>query len=213
MFALPMLKGEVNTVDLLLLEAVRAFYPAVYDCIRANHVDFSGVESEHHRRGENGLRCASLLKSIIEAMSAEEQDAVKSLLKDLFPRLGSAYGGGGYGSDWLRPWAKSRRICSPDYCPRFFSYAVPKTDVRDSEIDYLIAKAVLGDGMEVTATLESFFIGGKARRVIERLRQRETDTDVEAAAPLCLAVASLAKHIPNPPSLFSFAERQGRRPS
>ena len=206
MFALPLLKDEVNMVDLLLLEALRAFYPAIYDCIRANHEEFSGVESEHRWGGENGPYCATLLKSIIGAMPAEEQDGVKSLLKGLFPRLGSAYGGGGYGSDWLKPWTKAKRICSPDYCPRFFSYSVPKTDVRDSEIDALFAKAISGSVMEVTLALESFFSGGKARRVIERLRQRETDADPRAVEPLCLAVASLAKHIPNPPSLYSFAE-------
>lgn len=76
MFALPMLKGEVNMVDLLLLEAVRAFYPAIHNCIRANHVEFCGVESEHRPRGQNGPRCGELLKSIIEAMPTEEQDAV-----------------------------------------------------------------------------------------------------------------------------------------
>jgi hypothetical protein len=206
MFALPMLKGEVNVVDLLLLEAVRAFYPAVYDCIRANHVEFSGVESEHRRRGQSGPRCADLLKSIIEAMPADEQDAVKSLLLDLFPRLGSAYGGGVYGTSWLDRWTKAKRICSPDYCPRFFSYAVPKTDVRDSEIDALFEQAMSGNVREVTTTLKVFFAGGKARRVIERLRQHETDIDPKAVAPLCLAIASLAKHIPNPPSLISFAE-------
>lgn len=206
MFALSMLKGEVNTVDLLLLEAVRAFYPAIYDCIRANHIEFSGVESAHIRRDHNGPRCATLLKPIIDAMPAEERDAVKSLLKNLFPRLGSAYGGGGYGSDWLGPWTKAKRICSPDYCPRFFSYAVPKTDVRDSEIDALVAKAVSGDQKEVTTTLESLFTDGKARRVIQRLRQRETDADLKSVAPLCLAIASVAKHIPNPPSLFNSAE-------
>lgn len=206
MFALPMLEGEVNMVDLLLLEAVRAFYPAIYDCIRANHVEFSGVESEYLRRGENGPRCATLLKSIIEAMPAEEQKAVKSLLLDLFPRLGSAYGSGTYGSDWLTKWAKAKRICSPDYCHRFFSYAVSKTDVRDSEIDALFEKALSGNLREVTTTLESLFVGGKARRVIERLRQRETAADPKAVAPLCLAIAQLAKHIPNPPSLISFAE-------
>jgi predicted KAP-like P-loop ATPase len=46
MFALPMLKGEVNTVDLLLVEALRAFFPEVYDIVRMEHAAFSGVESD-----------------------------------------------------------------------------------------------------------------------------------------------------------------------
>lgn len=73
-------------------------------------------------------------------------------------------------------------------------------------MDALLIKATSGDETEVTAILESFFIGGKGRRVIERLRQHETDADPKAAAPICLAVASLAKNLPNPPSLYNFAE-------
>lgn len=206
LFALPMLKGEANTVDLLLVEALRAFYPAIYDCIRANHAAFSGIESKDERRGSDDPRCVGLLKPILEAMPGEERDSVKSLLKVLFPRVGSAYGGSGYGSTWLGTWAKAKRICSPDYCPRYFAYAVPKSDVRDSEMESLYAKAASGDVTQVRGDLEALFTSGKARRVIESMRQREKDTDPKAVPALCLAVASLARHIPNPPSLYSFAE-------
>lgn len=206
MFALPTLKGEVNIVDLLLIEAVRAFYPAIYDIIRANHAEFAGVKSEHRRRGHDGPRAAALLKPAIDALPSEEQEAIKSLLKDLFPRLGSAYGGGGYGSDRLSPWAKAKRICSPDYCPRYFSYSVPKSDVRDSEMDALYAKAAKEPASEVGKDLVAYFTGGKAKRVIQRMRQHEESTPSEAVSSLCLAVAANAKHIPNPPSLFRFAE-------
>jgi len=93
MFALPMLKGEVNIVDLLLIEAVRAFYPAIYDIIRANHAEYSGVESQPGSGGHEGPQAVALLKPVLEVLPAGEQEAIMSLLKGLFPRLGSAYGG------------------------------------------------------------------------------------------------------------------------
>jgi hypothetical protein len=205
MFALPMIRGEANIVDLLLIEAMRAFYPASYDIIRANHDEFSGVESEHRRRGKDGPRAAELMKPVVDALPTEEQEAIKSLLKGLFPRLGSAYGGRGYGGELL-PWAEAKRICSPDYCPRFFSYSVPKSDVRDSEMEELYAKAAKGLDSEIGADIVAYFAGSKAKRVIERLRQNEETTSVEAVPSICLAISANAKHIPNPPSLFSFAE-------
>lgn len=206
MFALPMLKGEANIVDLLLIEAVRAFYPAIYDVIRANHQEFSGVESEHKRGSRDGPRAVALLKPLVDALSSESSKAIKSLLKDLFPRLGSEYGAMGHGSTWLSHWAKAKRICSPDYCPRYFSYSVPQSDVRDSEMDALYAKAAIEPASEVGKVVLAFFSGGKAMRVIERMRQREESASPEAVASLCLAIAANAKHIPNPPSLFSFAQ-------
>ena len=206
MFALPMLRGEVNIVNLLLIEAVRAFYPAIYDIIRANHEEFSGTDSDRTRGRNDGPRCAALLRPEVDALSAEEQEAIKSLLGSLFPRLGSAYGGGAYGADWLSSWAEAKRICSPDYCPRYFSYSVPMNDVRDSEIDALYARAAKETWAEVGQDIAGFFAGGKARRVIERLRQHEESTSPEAVASLCRAIAANASLIPNPSSLFSFAE-------
>lgn len=206
MFALPMLKGEVNIVDLLLIEAVRVFYPAVYDVIRANHEECSGVESDSQRTGSDGPRGVAILNSVVETHSEDEQKAIKSLLKNLFPRVGSMYGGGRYMTNWLTPWAKAKRICSPDYCPRYFSYSVPKSDVRDSEMDLLYVKAASKSAAEIGEDLVTFFKGGKAKRVIERMRQNEESTPLEAVASLCVAIAENAKHIPNPPALFSFAE-------
>ena len=206
MFALPMLKGEVNIVDLLLIEALRTFYPAIYDIVRANHMDFSGVESESRPRSNDGPRAVALLRPAVESLSAEEQEAIKSLLSDLFPRLGHVYGRGGYGADWLSPWAKAKRICSPDYCPRYFSYSVPQSDVRDSEMDELYAKVAQRPANDVGKDILALFKDGKARRVIERMRQREGDTPAGIVEPLCVAIAANAQHIPNLPALYSVAE-------
>jgi ABC-type hemin transport system ATPase subunit len=206
MFALPMLKGEVNMADLLLMESIRAFYPLVYDCIRGNQGDFVGVDPEYNRRNAHGSHGIAALKSIIERMPSEEQDAVKRVLKELFPRLGPNFGGSNYGSDWLSIWSKDKRICSPDYCSRYFSYAVPRTDVRDSEIDAIISMALVDKRVELSNSLELCFTKGKAKRVIERLRQRETEISPAAIHSLCVAIAALAKHLPNPPALFDFGE-------
>ena len=46
MFALPPLAGETNPVDHLLVQALRSFYPSVYEVVRANHDAFSGVEED-----------------------------------------------------------------------------------------------------------------------------------------------------------------------
>lgn len=206
MFALPMLKGEVNIVDLLLIEAVRAFYPTIYDVIRSNHVQCSGVESENRSHGYDGPRAVALLNPVIEALPLDEQEAIKSLLKWLFPRLGSGLGGSYYGTDWLSSWAIAKRICSPDYCSRYFSYSVPLGDVRDSEMEALYLKAVTESKDEFEKVVGNYFTAGKAKRIIEKMRQQEKSTSAEVVPSLCVAIASNATHIPNPPSLFGFSE-------
>ncbi|MFK7884992.1 MAG: hypothetical protein AB8F26_12520, partial [Phycisphaerales bacterium] len=178
--------------------------------IRTNQADFSGVESEHGHRDNEGPRVVELLKPIIESVPTVEQKAIKSILITLFPRLSRAYGSSSYGPDWLPRWASEKRICSPDYCPRYFSYTVPKSDVRDSEMDKLFSIAVAGLAHEVDEDIVAHFTGGKAKRVIERMRQMTETAPPEAVDALCLAIAKNAKSIPNLPSLFSFAEPVGQ---
>jgi hypothetical protein len=206
MFALPMLKGEVNTVDLLLLEALRAFYPALYDSIRDHCDEFDGKTELWGMGHEQESRAATLLKSLIDKFEAEEAKAAQALVSTLFPRMRAAFGGASYGNGFAERWTKQKRVCSPEYCPRYFLYSVPKSDVRDSEMDALYAKAVKEPATEVGKDMVAYFTGGKAKRVIERMRQHEESMPPEAVASLCVAIAASAKHIPNSPSLFSVAE-------
>jgi hypothetical protein len=138
-------------------------------------------------------------------MPTEHALAVKALLVDLFPRLSGAYGHGNYGSDWLSRWSRERRISAPEYCPRYFTYAVPRNDVPDAEVTAIL-DTVNHDAAAVEARLSTYLAGSKARRVIEKLRAVEATVNPAAAETLAIVMAKLARNIPNPPALFSFAE-------
>ncbi len=204
-FALPALKDETNPVDVLLVEALRAFFPEVFGLVRENHPDFSGVESEHRRRDEEP-RAARLLNPVLDRMPQEEAEAVKALLVDLFPRLGRVYGNTSYGIDWLERWSRERRICSPEYCARYFTYAIPRNDVADSGIACLLEAASRGDTAAVESKLAALLTDLRAARVVEKLRGVENTVDPKAAAVIAVAMARRGGSLPSQPSLFSFAE-------
>jgi predicted KAP-like P-loop ATPase len=207
MFALPMLKGETNPADLLLAEALRAFFPEVYEIVRDNHSEFSGVEREVLGRIVQGSRSVQLLKPLFDKMETQHAEAVKALLIDLFPRLSGLYGRSTFaGNEWLLRWSEEQRISSPQYCPRYFTYTVPRKDVPDSEILSLLESATRQDEQCVEAWLINHLNGSQARRVIEKLRASETTLDPAAAETLATAMAKLGGNIPNLPAVFSFAE-------
>jgi predicted KAP-like P-loop ATPase len=206
LFALPMLKGETNTVDLLLVEALRAFFPEVYDIVREHHVHFSGVEPERQARGAGAARSAALLKPILGTMPPEHAEAVTRLLIDLFPRVSGALGRMSYGSDWLARWSRGRRISAPEYCSRYFTYAISPGDIPDAELAALVDAATLGDDAVVERLLTTRLVGRSARRLIEKLRALEDTIHVDAAERLATRIAALATNIPNPRALFPFAE-------
>lgn len=200
MFALPLLKGETNSADLLLVEALRAFFPEVYDIVRDNHADFSGIEQDRHRDGDP--RSAELLKPVLAAIPEDHAEAVKALLVDLFPRLS----GSSYGPSWLPRWSSEQRISAPAYCPRYFTYTVPQNDVPDAELTTLLKAANHGNTVAAENYLATNLNGQKARRVIEKLRTVEKTIEPAAAETLAVEIARLGQKIPNPLALFSFAE-------
>lgn len=86
-FALPILKGEVNPIDQILIEGIRTFYPDVYDHIRSNrslYLDSSkGVERfvDPDKDDENEKRRMRAIKHLPE----KEKSSLRWLIGELFP--------------------------------------------------------------------------------------------------------------------------------
>jgi hypothetical protein len=202
LFALPILSGEVNTIDLLLVEALRSFYPDIYDIVRSNHNDFSGQNDCAFDHKPETPRAIALLEPFLERLESNDREAVKTLLISLFPRLASAYNRMSYSDEHWAEWTRRRRICSPDYCSRYFAYHIHANDIRESEFNDLLMPAVTGNNAELTTTLRHFFEAGKARRIIERFRISENSIDPEAVPAICFSLAPIAHLIPNQPSFL-----------
>lgn len=205
-FVLPTLVGETNLADMLLVEAMRAFFPEVYAVVRNHHEDFSGVQSDHLGHQEPDDRAAKLLEPVLQGMAPGEAEAAKLLVGDLFPRLSSTHGHSSYGSGWAARWSRERRVSSPQYCARYFTYAVPHNDVADSVVAAILEAARKGSVEDVRDLLAPILDGSTAARVIEKLRAVESTVDETVAETLAAAIAPLGVGLPNPPALFSFSQ-------
>ena len=202
MFALPSLAGETHPVDHLLVQALRAFYPSVYELVRDNHGAFSGVEEDLPRAETQEPRAVRVLEPVLTTMANDHVDAVKALITKLFPRLSGAYGSSGYGRDWLPRWSEEQRVCAPEYCPRYFTYSVPQNDVPDSEVAAILELAREGDGAALESRLVPHLHGAKAGRLIDKLSALEKTVDPMAAETLAIVLSGLAEAVPNSPSLY-----------
>lgn len=164
----PAVRGEVNPVDFIALEAIRVFLPALYDVVRTNPERFSG----HNRddvyeadRNENQVFHQQWVSEIPEGLRGSTQ----ALLERIFPNMGRVR----YGVDWLADWRRNLRACHPDVFPIYFRLTVPPGTVRRSEMVALLdlagAPADFGNAL-VRATKEKRPDGlSKARALLERL--------------------------------------------
>ncbi|KAA5845894.1 NTPase KAP [Pseudomonas chlororaphis] len=209
MFALPILKNEVNPVDLMLIEGIRIIYPDLYTGIRENSELFLRGENDGYRqnRQETLSRINNLIESAISNLTADERETVKTrLLEPLFPRIGRSI----YGNEWDEDWAKEQKVASRQYFKRYFTYSVPFGDVPDAQIAELCEAVPFASDPERRCLLEAFAIRHALPRVITRLRQREDSMTQEQASALITTFALNGDLLPRERGMMIVADTRAK---
>jgi hypothetical protein len=143
-FAMPLLYKEVNTVDLMLIEAIKVFYPELYDFIKNNSEYFlRGYSSDFTRISDSKnekrkTQCKEEIDKIAKSYTDKEFEPIKKLLIELFPVLNEVYHNYGHSDDNLKQWYINKSIGSPSYFNRYFSYSVQKGEISDIIFDEFI---------------------------------------------------------------------------
>lgn len=193
MFALPILKGEVHPVDLMLIEGLRVAYPKLYIAIRNNPECFlKGGFTEHYEAEMHEKLLAEVLNQSLKGMSDAEKVKIHNLLHTLFPRMRNT----SYDSGWDRRWAREQRICSDHYFKRYFAYDVPSGDVADLEVVRFLDSLSGMDEVHQNLTLQEFSNRNAFPHLIRKLREWESEVEPAIARPLALAIARNGSFIP-----------------
>jgi len=205
-FILPLLKDEINTVDLLLLEGIKIFYPNMYDHIRQNPELFvdTYLFREVHRRDGNG-KLKEAIKAGYIGLQPDEAEAFNELILYLFPLLESVFRNVSYGSEGAERWRKQKRLCSGHYFNRYFYYTVPSNDIPDVSIEELFNTIENRPIEVIKKEVESLITQEKAENLTFKLHQNIHLLTAEGAAKLTLALCGLGGLFPKPEAVFSLS--------
>ena len=196
-FSLPLLRGEVNNVDLLLVEALNIFYPELHQFVAARQDYFAGdgerpILMSFGDANEPDIN--TQLEAVLHAFNytGETAAAAKALLTALFPRLTATT------SPWS--WADSntptteaelnrrQSVAAPAYFSRYFSYSVARGDVSDQEFNAFI----VNNNETQVDTLRDFVQRLGADIALERITYRLPDLTAEQCRALFVAVTQTA---------------------
>lgn len=206
-FSLPILKGEVHPVDLMLVEGMRVFYPTLYAHVRDHPVLVLGELLDLNRdKEEKKQSVRERLEKGFTGLDADARDSALKLLLGLFPQLNSVYSNISYGAEMEDKWALSQRIAAREYFPRYFSYAINERDVPDETVRGLIAAADYRSPGELRERLREVVQPRNAEKFVWKLRRREHTASPTASRALALALAGAGALFPKANSLFSFLE-------
>lgn len=178
----PAVRGEVNPVDFIALEAIRVFLPNLYDLVRTNQDRFAGHSRDGGYQEDRSAKQAFHQQWVAE-LPERLRESTQALLERVFPKIGQM----GYGADWLAQWRRGLRACHPDMFPVYFRLAVPQGAILRSEMMALLALA--GSAADFGAALvhakaERRPDGlSKARALLERLMDHVEQDIVDEHIP------------------------------
>jgi predicted KAP-like P-loop ATPase len=191
----PLLCGEVNTVDQLLLEAVSLFFPRLYDLIRHKpDLVLSGGRDRLGRRSRTDEYKQEIENQGMQSLSPEELDAAKTILEEIFPRTSSYWSNTHYDDQWNATWERQKRICSETYFPRYFKFAVPSGDISDVAFDEFMQ--TLQNAVNRQTIIDELLKLSGVRglpRLIQKLRRIETLIKPDISEKIALALAHMGQ--------------------
>lgn len=193
-------KGEVNPIDFLGIQALRLFVPGMYSFVVSNKDLLIGTDDRGLEASDRPEDRRRLFDSFLEAATGDRRKAITDIMGRLFPKWAWAYGGSSYGSEWLSRWRKKLRICSPDVCDRYFMLSLPPGDISSEEMQTLLGLG--GDpeafGKELLRLSTEHRPDGttRLRQFLERI-QDLTDSDIaeERIEPILRAIYNVGDRL------------------
>ncbi len=185
---------EVDPVDLLGIEAIRTFEPAIHVQLPAlkKILTTSGVGNGSTNRDDV---TRETLNNLVPKDPPGKRESLTEILQRLFPPIAWAFGGSTHSSESMAEWTQSYRVCSPEFFDRYFMLAVPHGDISKAEFDSLLA--IVGDRDALVRALLSFHERGIIPVVVSRLHQFKSLLEVNAVAPFVTAFFDIGEFLPS----------------
>ncbi|MBI2311415.1 MAG: hypothetical protein HYU77_02810 [Betaproteobacteria bacterium] len=180
---------EVNPIDLVAVEALRVFEPAVYGKLHDSKALLTSTtesgKEEHVRKG---------VQDIWATASERSQPQVKKLLSELFPTIEWVLGGSTYGADWFEGWYRELRICHRDAFDKYFYLAIPVGDISQADIERLLSTTDNRTGL--VAALRALYEQGLLGVALDRLEAYKQKISLNDAIPFITALFDIGDDLP-----------------
>lgn len=206
-FSLPLLKDEVNTVDLLLIEAIKTFYPKHYNLIKSEPIFFIG-DKENFLFGNDAEKKEDLknrLDKLSQNKSLIEKEKIRFILTDLFPKLSSLYNTYNNSVENKNEWFVKKRICSDQYFKRYFSYCVIEGEVSDIQFEDFLNQLKTKSIDDLVVIALDILKNSKADNFIQKLRSKESSFSWEDGKKISLILCHLSDVFPEGDGAFYFS--------
>jgi hypothetical protein len=197
--AIDTLGTEVETVDVLALEAIRVFRPELFEELQKMRTTLTDVSEPSYHDSEDEARKLEMGKLI--ELSGKDSAIIDNLISYVFPAARRYTSNVHYGYDSLSDWKKEHRVAHIDYLNMYLDRVAPNGLVafRRSEKAFSLigVPAGLGDYLDSLNPDE-------LETTIAGLEAYEGVFPAETTVPVCIALLNRIYAIPNrePKNIF-----------
>ncbi len=184
---------EANPIDLIGLEVLRVFEPAVYQALPTSKSALTGQGSLGVDRSYNGSATKSAVEAILKHSSESRVEAVREIVKQLFPAVEWVFGGSHYGADFADHWYRELRVCHPDVFDRYFLLAIPEGDISQTDLDRVLHS--VSDAAHATAVFSALKQRGLLDIALNRLEAYKQEIDLAHAVPFITALFNVSEDL------------------
>lgn len=201
-FSIPLLMGEVNLRDLIAVEGLKIFYPQLHSFIRANSQTFLNSKNGVDWPTKNDDYAKEDIDEHLESYPRQKKRIIFDLLKLLFPQLNDMYDGRNYSDETREELVKQKRICSPRYFERYFSYTVQKGEISDRYFDRFLNSIATTSVNELVKGLQKMIEQYEAFDLLLKLRMYVDSLNENQSSKLALALSGFGHTFPIEQGLY-----------
>lgn len=166
-FMFPIIEGEVNSLDLLIVEAFHVFAPPLYRAIRNNKEYLVSDSPRAIMDSRNDKEKKEWINKLPELVPERYRNEMKEMLAHLFPEIEAVFKNHGWGEGFLEMWEKNQRVCISSYFEYYFQTTVPEGEISGKEVKRVID--LLEDQNNLTSILENYMADGRIKKLLPKL--------------------------------------------
>ena len=182
----------MNPIDLIALEVLRVFEPAVYQRLPEAKLELTSQRDRAHESHNQNERTRKLIESIVKEGS--QQDQVREIVKQVFPPVEWVFSGPMYGHDFDEGWFRGLRLCHPDVFDRYFHLTIPEGDISQAVLDRVLS--LVSDREGLAAALRDLNKRNLLGVALDRLEAYKQKIDLEHAVSFVTALFDIGDELP-----------------
>lgn len=207
-FSLPLLYGEVNSVDLMLIEAIKIFYPNHYEFIKTNP-DYFLLSYENDKDKINAIK--QDLENLSKSLTKAQKNNIQDLLIELFPILKGAFSSIRFHNSSFEKWFKDKRIVSTKYFNRYFTYSVIKGEISDIAFQSFISGISSKTLEEISDEMITLINQSSPSNFLYKIRNIEENFDWNCSTKISTVIVKNSKLFPQRKGFsFGFDDDNGQ---